>query len=322
MAITERAFGQEQHLAVSSTPLWLTVMVTLWGLSWPATQLALEAVPPLWLAAFRFGSAAVCLFAFTAWRGQLHLPRRGDLPVVLSIGLMQMTVFTGLGMIAMTHTDTSHSVLLAYTTPLWSMILSWALLRERPGRAQLAALLTGLAGVVLICSPLETDWSRPGAILGASFLVIGAISWSFVILHIRRHAWVSQPLTLAPWQMLLATIPLAILARGIEGPTGHILWTSRLIALLLFIGPVATSACFVISAEQGRRISAFAMSNVTLGVPLIGIASSVILLHNHLSPAYMIGLLMVMAGMVIAAWQGRSGQRPYRHSPLRNRDDG
>jgi len=41
---------------------------------------------------------------------------------------------------------------------------------------------------------------------------------------------------------------------------------------MFFIGPVATSACFVISAKHGHRISSFAMSNFTLGVPLVGMA--------------------------------------------------
>lgn len=290
---------------LDTTRLWLLAMVVLWGLSWPATQMALVAIPPLWLAAFRFASAAMCLFAFVAMRGELRLPKRADLPIVFSIGVMQIMVFTGLGMIAMTKTDTSHSVLLAYTTPLWSMLLAWALFREVPSRLQMLALLVGLAGVALVCSPIETDWSRPGAFMGAGFLLIGAVSWSLVILHVRRHRWVSSPLSLAPWQMVLAAGPLAAFAYGIEGAPHGIAWTPELVQLLIYIGPVATSACFVIAAEHGRRISAFAMSNFTLGVPLIGIASSVVLLGNRLSPAFLAGLALVMAGMLLAAFSAR-----------------
>lgn len=287
--------------------LWLSVMVLLWGFSWPATQMALTAVPPLWLATFRFGSAAVCLFAFLALRGGVTLPKRGDMPIVLSTGLLQMMTFTGLGMIAMTQTDTSHSVLLAHTTPLWTVALAWLVFRARPARAQVAALLTGLAGVALICSPLETDWSAPGAFMGAGFLLIAALAWSAVILHVRFHRWVSSPLALAPWQMLLATVPLGGLALAFEGLPHGIRWNLHLVELLVFIGPVATSACFVISAEHGRRLSTFAMSNFTLGVPLIGIAASVVVLSNRLSPVFLAGLALVLAGMVAATSAQRNG---------------
>ncbi|WP_240722478.1 DMT family transporter [Poseidonocella sp. HB161398] len=280
---------------------WLGAMVLLWGLSWPATQMALGEMPPLWLATFRFGSAAICLLAFLALRGRLVLPVRADLPIIASIGLLQMMTFTGLGMIAMTQTDTSHSVLLAYTTPLWSTLLAWLALGERPRRAQLGALAIGLAGVALICSPLETDWQRPGAFMGAGFLLTGAVCWSAVILHVRRHRWQTPPLALAPWQMLLATLPLGAIALLREGVPQGIGWSLPLVELLVFIGPVATSACFVISAEHGRRISSFAMANVTLGVPVIGVAGSVAFLGNQLSPVFLAGLALVMAGIVLTA---------------------
>lgn len=281
--------------------LWLALMVLLWGMSWPATKLALNTVPPLWLAAIRFGSAALCLFGLLAVRGKLVLPTRVDWPIVASIGFLQMMVFTGLGMIAMVHVDTSRAVLLAYTTPLWGVVVGWLALRETPTRWQLAALLLGLAGVGLICSPWEMDWSAPGAVMGAAFLLIGAISWSVVILHIKRHRWSASPLALAPWQMLLATVPLAAIAYALEGAPTEIAWDLRLVELLVFIGPIATSACFVISAEHGRRVSTFTMSNFTLGVPLIGIVASVLLLGNQLTVVFAAGLGLVVAGMVLAA---------------------
>ena len=288
---------------------WLFVMVVLWGLSWPATQMALETVPPLWLATIRFGSGGLCLFAFVAIRGKLSLPRKGDWLIVCSVGLLQMMAFTGLGMIAMTYTDTSHSVLLAYSTPLWSVLMSWLLLRQAPRKIQFLALAVGLFGVALIVSPWEMDWQREGTVMGAFFLIGGAICWSCVILHVRHHRWVSSPLALAPWQMVLATIPLAIVAFIVDGSPAQILFSPRLGLLIAFIGPIATSLCFVISSEYGRRITPFAMSNLTLGVPLIGIVSSVFLLENHLSPLFLVGLAMVFVGMLLAGVASRRSSR-------------
>ena len=284
------------------TMAWLSVMVVLWGLSWPATKLALGVVPPLWLATFRFGSAGICLFAFLAIRGKLRFPPRADWPIVASMGFLQMMAFTGLGMIAMTHVDTSRAVLLAYTTPLWGVLATWLFLRNTPTRLQLLALLVGLGGIGLICSPWEMDWSARGAVMGSTFLLGAAIAWSVVIVHVKHHRWQASPLELAPWQMLLATIPLACIAYAIEDSLGTVVVNMRLVELLFFIGPVATSACFVISAEYGRRISVFAMSNFTLGVPVLGIISSVIFLGNRLTPVFMIGIGLIMAGMVLAAF--------------------
>lgn len=291
------------------TVAWLLVMVLLWGLSWPATKIALASVPPLWLATARFGSAAICLFAFLYAKGMLRLPSRTDLPIVASVGLLQMMTFTGLGMIAITYADTSRAVVIAYITPLWAVLMTWLLLQQSPTRRQILALLIGLSGIALICSPVEMHWEQPGVLLGSAFLLIGAICWSVVILHVRTHKWTSASISLAPWQMILATVPLAFFAYMFEGSPLDIHIDAHLLWLLFFIGPVATSACFVIAAEYGRRISVFAMSNFTLGVPMIGIASSVLILGNHLSPILLIGLTLIGSGMMIAA----KASAPDRH---------
>jgi drug/metabolite transporter (DMT)-like permease len=297
------------HPSRATTIIWLCVMVLLWGISWPITKLALNAISPIWLATFRFGSAAICLFVFVAMRGKLRFPPKADWPIVISIGLLQMTMFTGLGMVAMTHVDTSRATLLAYTTPLWGVISAWVLQQTRPTRLQLIALSLGMLGVAVICSPMEMDWSAPGAVMGACFLMAAAICWSVVILHIKQHRWQAAPLELAPWQMALATVPLAIAAYTVEGAPSGIDVNSRLLELLLFIGPIATSACFVISSEHGRRLSTFAMSNFTLGVPVIGITASVIFLGERLTLWFAIGLMLVLAGMLMtilaASWKSR-----------------
>lgn len=301
---TQLSIASQSATVGVATFVWLGVMVLLWGASWPVTKLALATVPPLWLAAIRFGSAAICLFGFVWWKGLLSRPPVGDWPIVASMSMLQMMAFTGLGMIAMTRTDTSHAVLLAYTTPLWGVLVSWLALRQAPTRMQLLALLVGLSGTALICSPLEMDWHAPGTLMGSIFLLIGAIAWAVTIFHIRHHHWHTSPLALAPWQMLLATIFLTVLAWVVEGAPRWGATDWHLLGMLFFIGPVATSVCFVISAEYGRRISVFAMSNFTLGVPLIGIVTSFLFLGNHLTGLFLIGLTLVFFGAVLAAAAG------------------
>lgn len=141
--------------------------------------------------------------------------------------------------------------------------------------------------------------------MGCLFLLGAAMAWSVTILHIRHHRWTTSPLALAPWQMLLAAIPLTGCAWAVEGAPHLLAVNDGLLGLLVFIGPVATSACVVISAEHGRRITTFAMSNFTLGVPLIGIVASWLFLGNRITGVFLIGLIFVFAGAVLAPAAGR-----------------
>lgn len=286
--------------SLQSAP-WLLAMVLFWGFSWPAMKLAVGMMPPLWLATFRFASGALCLFALVALRGSIRLPPRADWPILASIGGLQMMAFTALGLTAMQYTDAGRAAVLGYTTPLWGVLAAWLLAGQRPTAWQGLALAVGMAGVALICSPLEMDWSRPGVAKGNLFLLLAAICWSLVILHVRRHRFLARPIDLAPWQMLFAAIPLGLAALACEGLPTHLDWTPRLGGLLAFIGPVATSACFVISTEHGRRISSFAMSNITMGVPIVGVLSSALLLGEAITAPLAAGLLLIVAGAALAA---------------------
>ncbi|WP_171888006.1 DMT family transporter [Klebsiella variicola] len=102
--------------------LMLTLMVLLWGLSWPAMKTALHDIPPLWLGTLRFLTAGICLFIIVGCKKQLTVPSKKDLPIVFSVGGLQMLAFTALGLIAMQYTDVSRAALLAYTTPLWAFV--------------------------------------------------------------------------------------------------------------------------------------------------------------------------------------------------------
>lgn len=281
-------------------------------------KIALQLVPPFWLGFFRFGSASLCLFAFAAIRGTLRLPTKADLPIVLSIGLFQMMMFTGLGLFAMQFTDAGRASLLAYTTPLWSVLLAWMLGRQAPTHLQWLALALGLSGIAVICSPFDMDWTNPAVQFGNGLLILAAMFWSVAIFHVRRHTWVMSPVDLAPWQMLLAAVPLLGFALGMEGVPTDIEWTPNLIAIIVYFGPIATSACFVIAADCGRRISAYSMSNVTLGVPLLGIVASVAFLGEPLTAALVIGVLLIGAGALTATFAVKRKAAQNAETALRN----
>ncbi|MXI49871.1 EamA family transporter [Pseudomonas moraviensis] len=284
-----RANIKVESFRFPSSYMWLSIMVLLWGASWPVTKNALLHTSPLWLASIRFSSAGLCLFCYLAVRGQLKLPVAKDLPIIASVGLLQMMAFTGLVMVAMVHIDASRAVLLAYTTPLWCAVAAFVIFREAPSKAQVVALIIGLVGVGVVCSPFELDWASKGTVVGAIFLLLAGISWAFVILHVKKHNWVSSPVALAPWQMLHAAIPLSLAAYVMEDSPTQIPLNAERLGEIFFIGPAATSVCFVISAEYGRRISAFGMSNFTMGVPLIGILFSYSCLDAPVSSVFLLG---------------------------------
>ena len=97
----------------------LPLVVLLWGVNWPAMKVALEYVTPLWFATLRTALGAACLFAFLALTGRLGRPTRQDLPIVLSVALLQVAIFQPLANLGRRHVAAGRAAVLVYTTPLW-----------------------------------------------------------------------------------------------------------------------------------------------------------------------------------------------------------
>ncbi|AWN37144.1 DMT family transporter [Methylobacterium radiodurans] len=278
--------------------------ILLWGANWPVMKLGLGHVTPLWLSASRFAAGAACLFAWQALRGEARRPQSADLPVLASVGLLQMMLFTALGAVAMTHLPAGRSAILSYTTPVWVLPAAVLLFGERVRRRHWAGIgLTGL-GVVILLNPSAIDW-QDNRVAGANAMLVAAsAAWAVCILHLRYGRASSSALQLAPWQMLLAALVLAPLAYAIEGPfTGD--GTGALWACLAFIGPVATAFCFCAVNAASARLPASAMSTLTLAVPVTGLGLSTLTLHERPGLDLILGAGAIVLGVAAAAAPSR-----------------
>lgn len=278
--------------------LLLAGVVVLWGANWPVMKVGLESMPPVWFAAARMTLGAASLFAMLAVLGRLKLPTRRDLPVVLTVGGLQMAAFLVLVNFALQHVEAGRSAVLAYTTPLWVTPAAMLLLGETMNRRKLLGLCLGLAGVAVLFNPQGFDWASRDALVGNALLLAAAFSWSLAILHVRAHQWDSSPLQLAPWQMVLAIPPLALLSWfGEDWST--IRWSGELTWILAYNGPLATAFCFWAVVSVNRALPATTTSLSLLAVPVAGVLASAIFLDEALTPTLLGGLLLILAGTVL-----------------------
>ncbi len=297
----------------NSTPpgrayLLLLALILLWGANWPIMKVGLQSITPLWFSVARMVMGAATLFAFVWLTGRLRLPARGDWPVVLSVGLLQMSGSLLLMNVGLLTVEAGRSAILAYTTPLWAVPGAVVFLRERLSRAKLFGLAAGLGGVLVLFNPLGFDWSDPAVLRGNGCLMLAAVLWAIVILHVRAHDWAADPVEVAPFQMLLASVvllPAALLFdRGAE-----VRWSAELFIILLYNGPVATAFCFWITIVIARALPASSSSLAFLGVPAAGLAASALALGEPLTPTNLGGLLLIAIGVALVTLSDRRGWR-------------
>ena len=278
--------------------LQLGAVVVLFGFAWPIIRIGLDASTPIWMAAARATLSAATAFVLVAALGRLTWPSRADWPIVLSVGALQLTCFFAFANLGVQSVPPGRSGVLAYTTMLWMVPLSWMVGEKVGPRALLGAAL-GVAGIVVLVDPWRFDWNDRAVLMGHGWLLAAGFAWALAILHARRHRWRLAPLDVLPWQMAVATGLLWLLAFVLE-PQGHLdlgqpsLWLS-LLYLGVLAGPTATWAAVSVARALPPITGALGM----LGVPLLAIASSVVLVGEPVTWPLLAGTALVIAGIAI-----------------------
>ncbi|MDA9475930.1 transporter [Bradyrhizobium sp. CCBAU 65884] len=275
------------------------IVVLAWGVNWSVTKQLVQLVPPLWSSAIRSWIALAGLFVILGLSNNLVIPERRDVPVVLSVALLHMTLFSILVAAGLRFLPASKGIVLGYTTPLWVAIAAPLLGKDMLTAPKLAGALLGLIGLAVILNPSSIDWGNANVVLGAGMVILAAISWAANIIYIRAHRWIASPLQLLFWQVLVATVVLSTLAMVIDG-LPHVEWSWRLAMLFLYSGLIGTALAYWAMSMVNKSISALTTSLGTTGTPLVGIASAAILLGEPLDMSLAVAAGLIVTGIGLA----------------------
>jgi drug/metabolite transporter (DMT)-like permease len=293
------------HMLSRRAALFLfAVVVVAWGSNWMVTKTLVASVSPLWAVAIRSAIATVALLIVLLARGQLIVPRRGDVSVILTVAVLHMGAFSALVAFGLQFVPVGRSIVLGYTTPLWVAPAAWLFLNEPMPRSRLAGIALGLAGLATMFNPLAFDWSNHNALIGNGLLLLAALCWAANILYVRAHRWISTPFQLVFWQALLATLLLAALALGVDG-VPQIVWTPKLTGAFLYGGISGTALAHWAMVTVNRSLPSVTTSLGLLATPVMGVVMSAIFLGEPVSTTLVCAMAMILGGIAIGTIPSR-----------------
>jgi O-acetylserine/cysteine efflux transporter len=246
-----------------------------WGINFPATALALEHFPPLFMVALRFGLVAVPALLLVP---RPRVPVRWLIGVGLGIGLLQFA-FLYLGMAAGMPSGLASLVLQA-SAP-FTVLIAGVWLHERLSPRQFAGVALAVLGLGLIA----VDRAQSAAWVPVVLTLCGGLGWALGNLA-SRQAHPPRPLHLTLWMSTVPPLPMLALSLVVEG--GHDDWQSlrtigegngpRAALSLLYIVVVATVLGSGAWTTLLSRYPAGVVAPFSMLVPVAGLASSWVLL--------------------------------------------
>jgi drug/metabolite transporter (DMT)-like permease len=278
----------------------LALLVVVWAVSWPVIKIGVGVVPPIWFGCLRYAIATAVLAAIAGVRDGLHLPSRADRRLIMVSGALQMAAYSALTGLALTKLPAGRASVLGFSTPLWVVPLAVWRGQERLTRAALLGVGVGLGGIVAIALPTMI---RGGAHGAAPYLMLAgaALAWAISIVFVRAHRFGADPLALAPWQILVASALLFVVAIASEGAPPSV--GMRAVATLAYVGPVATAFAYWAMVEIGRRIPASTLSVALLATPSLGLTFSALVQGDRIDGPLLAGIGLVAAGIRLTTIQ-------------------
>lgn len=186
----------------------LLILTLLWGTNWPLFPLATREVSVWTFRAVAVFVAGAALLVVARLRGQsLAIPRR-HWRTIGTATFFYLVVWNIASTYSALMIPSGQSAVLGFTMPLWSALISWAVLGERlSGRLMLAVVLGGASVALLMSRSFGAYAQAPlGLVLG-----LGAgLGWAIGTLVLQRGA-VDVPATvLTGWQLLITAVPTTI----------------------------------------------------------------------------------------------------------------
>ncbi|WP_316862394.1 DMT family transporter [uncultured Cohaesibacter sp.] len=277
---------------------------------------AVGTITPFTLAFLRWGLASLVILPF-AWTS---LVRHRKL-FLQQWKLILLIAFLGMGIcgsgvyMALRHSSATNGTLIYATPPLLIVVLEWAFRGRKISSREAIGIVLGLAGILFIVSKghLETLLSIEFS-FGDLLFVIAASSWAVYTVLSKNSVFNAVPtvgmFTIVGLTGAVIQIPFVIWenTQYVTITTHGSQWFS-LAALVLF----SSVGAFLAYQYLIRKLGPATAGLVMYLQPLAGVIMAVLFLDEAFRSFHLIGLILVMAGVLLATFpanllkRGRTG---------------
>ena len=231
------------------SPYLLLILATcIWGGNFVAGKALVLHIPPITLAAGRWSIAFLCLLPFfgkAAWR--LKHEFLANWKMVLFLSLTGVAGFNSLTYVAVQYTGSINASLMNSATPIFVVLITWAVMKERLAWWALPGIAVSILGVCWIISKGNLSAIlRLSVNKGDLFMLIAVLCWALYSVGMKKMAgrFPASPFLLVQVTVaLVVLIPSSSIEWMIKAP--HVSWSPALVSGLLYVGIFASIVAFL-----------------------------------------------------------------------------
>lgn len=270
----------------------------MWGASAPIFKWSLQSVSPFTFAFFRFFLAALILLPFTMHKLAI---KKSDLSRLISLSFIGFFVHISVFLFGLTLSTSINAPIIASSAPIFLILGSMLLLKEKIKRKTIIGTVVSLLGVLVIILRPVLDSGIDGAIIGNILFVFSTISFVIYTLLLKEFKLHYSSITITFWLFAIAAVlffPFFLW----EKATADIFSIIDLRGLIgILYGAIFTSILsYVLFNFAIRRIATNEVGIFLYIDPVVGILIAMPLLGETITKSFMLGSILVFLGIYIA----------------------
>jgi len=274
----------------------------LWAGNWVSGRALREAFDPLSLNFWRWTVATLALapLGLPGLRGKGAVLRQ-HAGILLFLAATGVAAFQSLVYLGLSTTTTVNAVLLNASLPLFILLCSWVIERERAGARQVAGMVVSFAGILVILSRGEPTALLDLRLRAGDLWILAAMPiWGVYSVMLKRRPVELDPNAFLFVISLLGTLMLLPIAAflALDSPPR---WPGAAAAAgVLYIGIGASVLAFNFWNRGVAAVGANSAGFTIHLLPAFGTVLAIALLGESFAPFHAAGIATIVAGVVLA----------------------
>ena len=222
--------------------------------------------------------------------------RRNLLPLCLSgffLGFNWILLFE-----AYRYTTVATATLCYYLAPVFVILVSPLILKEKLTAKKLICVAVALLGMVFVSGVLETGLPSAGEGKGILFGIAAATFYASVVLC-NKHIHDISSYDMTIMQLGIATVvllPYTLLTESV----GDLQFTAGALGMLLFVAIVHTGVAYALYFSSMQGLSSHTIAIFSYVDPIVAIMLSALLLHEPMGISGIIGAVLILGSTLIS----------------------
>jgi drug/metabolite transporter (DMT)-like permease len=284
------------HAATLPRSTWalLAILTLGWGMNWPMIKMAVADIPIWTFRAECLAVGALGMFAIARATGLPIAVPRPLWPRLALVSLFNVTLWNVLVTYGVRSLPSGRSAILAYTMPLWTVLLSAAILHEPLSRRRITGVALGMGGLALLLG--RELLALESAPVGAMVILAAALCWAAGTTLMKKYPTGLPTTVFTGWNFVIGGIPLVIGAVVFEHDEWRPVGTAALVGLVYNM-----IVAFIVCHWIWFRIVQIAPAGVsalgTLMIPVVAVFSGMLILGERPGWSDLSALALILAAL-------------------------